>query len=242
MPANASPIQMGFLAFNGSSVVSQGLTTSAIRAAFGFRPVASKTLDSVRVYFSVYTGTLAGSDLECALYSDSSGSPGSSIEARTGSATPAVGVYDFTGFTTALTADTQYWLVFRNTHASPGSNTVTIRAGGTDSGPLGYGSVSSVLGSVWKTSTDSGSSWSAGNRNTCGFRLKYSDSSYGGLMVTNQVAASSMSTTYRQYGKRAVGAKFTTPASARWSVRFAGLAMNKIGSPTGKAKIGRAHV
>lgn len=230
-----TPIPVG--AFMGASVstaiVTQALSASATWLAYGFQ-ARGKTLNSVRAFLSATAGSLIAADVTCSLYSDSGGAPNASIEGpkSCGSAPSGSAWYDWTGFTTALTGGTQYWLVFKNANGTPGTNFPTFRLITTMNSLLGG---SAVHGDVRKTSTDSGSTW-AGTSNTqiAGFRLGFSDSTYGGLPLSNYAISPSG---VGVYSARELGSMFTTPANASLKVIGIGAVFNaKTGTPTGNAR------
>lgn len=207
--------------------------------ALSFTPDSGRTLSAVRAFVSAVAGTLGASDITCDLY-DSTGSlgaPGASVEAgKVPSATiTASGWYDFTGFTTALTAGLKYYAVFKNVNGTPASNNPTFRGIGLGTPTLTLGGNSSRFGWTWATSTNSGGSWSQVGTQT-GVRIAYADGTYDGLPVSNTAAAA---VTDGVYSTRESGVKFTTPPNG--VLKVAGLAIcmaSRTGVPTGNVQLG----
>jgi hypothetical protein len=230
--------QPNYIEHGGS--LDDSLNAGTTRNAYGFMLSAGKTLSEVRFYCASKTGTVASTDIHVALYdaNTSTGAPNSSLEDKTLAATPTCpGWNDWTGFTTALTAHTQYFLVLRNANGTPASNFAVIRripkvdystAGGSRGG-IGAG-----WGWNWRQSTDSGSSWSAGNGSGghAGWRLKFNDSTYAGMPISLEAKDS----TNEVYSSREVGAYVTIPST--WpSLRVAGISMAINGTGTAPTNI-----
>ncbi len=187
--------------------------------------------------------TLAGSDITCDLYDNTgtNGRAGSPIETgKLPSATiTAAGWYTFTGFTTSLTTNTPYWLVFKNANATPASNNCTFRFATNLTLASGYLNGINQGGArlSWSeaSSTNSGSTWSGNNTATC-LRVGYSDSTYDGLPVSNVAAAASAD---RVYSARESGVKFTSPANATLNVAGISMMLAAVtGTPTANPKYG----
>src|SRR5207253_10957804 len=93
-----------------------------------------------------------------------------------------------TGFTTALTANVQYWMVFKNVNATPAINNCTFRnVAGFSTNPLS-GGITTAQSWGTATSTNSGSTWSR-NPNNVSLRVSYADSTYDGIPVSNTAVA-----------------------------------------------------
>jgi hypothetical protein len=215
---NRAPLALGFTPNSASTA----MTTLALSAAntwlaYGIAPDSGKTLDSVRAYISATAGTLIAGDVTCSICSDNAGSPGTVLETKNCTTAPSgAGWYDWTGFTTALTAGNQYWLVFKNLNATPASNTPTFRYGSTAFWPLLAGSAGTGYGWVKKHTTDGGSSYVTTIASTAGWRVGYSDGSYAGAP-----AQANATPTDLVYGTREYGAKLTLPgpSTLTWKVR-----------------------
>ncbi len=201
--------------------------------AYSWNPSESKTLNAVKVFASAVGGTLGASDLVCDIYSDTAGTgPNASLATTsTVTATPTGAAWvEFTGFSLALTAGTQYWIVLRNANAVPGTNFPTYRYGATSS------FVCPVLseGSFWgsgsvKTSSNSGGAWATSSGNfSCGWRMQYSDGTYDGVPVSGIAALAAASGTF---GKQAVGVQLVTPPGTTLNIRGAGMGFIKNGTP-----------
>ncbi len=216
---------------------SNGVLTLALSAAntwlaLSFVLAESKTLSKVKLLASAVAGTLGATDLTCDIYSDSSGSPGTSIESRnTVTATPTGAAWvEFTGFTTALTAGTRYWLVFKNANATPATNYPTFQWGGTDTSPFLLGSPSPSWGWTKKHTTD-GSTWITAATNVSGLKLEFSDASFNGLPVQ----AAGYVTDY-VYSTRELGTLITLPSTVKLNVRGMAMFLSKNGTPAGNLR------
>jgi hypothetical protein len=220
---------LGLLSQAPPATSTLALSAAATWLAYGFVPEAAKTLSAVRAYLSAVNGSPATTDITCALYSDSSGAPNASLESHSITSVPAAGGGwgDWAGFTTALTAGTQYWLVFANGNASPATNFPTYRWLNNVL-PAIYGS-GSKYGWFKQHSTNSGGAWGTTVAPAGGWRLAYADGTYDGSPFST-----SGSSADQVYAARESGVKFTTPPNAVVNVRGLafGLASNN-GSPTG---------
>ncbi len=219
-----------------------GSSTGSVNAAanwvaLSFVPAANGlTLSEARIYVSAISGTLGASDITADLYDSTgaSGGPGSAIETgKLPSATiNAAGYYTFTGFTTALTGHSLYWIVLKNVNGTPATNFATIRFTNT---PPVY-SMGDLVARVttWMrgTSTNSGSSWSLAAR-SC-LRVGYSGGLYDGFPANNHLAAVVGDGVY---GTRESGLLVTTPNA---TIRAAGVAFqtSHSGTPTGNLRYG----
>ena len=207
--------------------------------ALSFVADSARTLSTARLYVSNVTGTLGASDVTCDLYDSTGtgGAPGSSIETGKlpSAAITAAGWYSFTGFTTALTAGQQYWLVVKNVNGTPASNFPQMRM--IDSLVNGTLLGSSLNRQQWAngTSTNSGTTWSLGSTGNT-LRVGYADGSFDGLCA-NAVAAAGVGDGV--YSARESGVKFTTPPNG--VLKVLGLAMfvsAETGTPTGSPRLG----
>lgn len=227
-PVFAAPVQQqsgvavfGFLA--GSGIESGGTETQNFNSgttwrARGLNLSEGKTINEVRVYCSGKTGTPADTDIHLKLRTSStSGGPtNSDTEDRTLTATPSCpGWIEATGYSTALTASTQYYIVINNSHGTPASNYVTLAAvrrityhslgGGVAGDRAGF--------SGWSlaTSSDSGATWASGNSigGAAGMRIGFSDGTFAGLPISAQ----NKDSTNQIYDTREAGVYFTTPST-----------------------------
>ncbi len=206
--------------------------------AYSWNPGESKTLSAVKVFCSAVGGTLTAAGLVCDIYSDTAGTgPNASLaSSSTVTATPTGAAWvEFTGFSLALTAGTQYWIVLRNATATPGTNFPTYRYGAASqfanpalsesNGLFGSGAV--------RTSTNSGTAWSSSTAAySWGWRVQYSDGTYDGTPFSNIAAAAAAS---GAFGKQAVGVQLVTPPGTVLNVRGAMLQFGKNGTPGGAA-------
>lgn len=232
-----SPQLVGYTPSNPASTTTVlGLTAAATWLALGFVPDAGKTLNAVRVFLNTVTGSLAASDLTCDIFSDTSGAPNVSL-ASSATVTPAAASatwIDFTGFSLALTAGVQYWIVLKNVNATPASNSPSYKYGATGAGTgLLLGGTSTIYGWVKTHSTNSGGAWGTTVYNTLGYRLAYSDGSFAGepiSAITGTVAANAVFTT------REIGAVLVVPPGVTWNVRGAVFPVNRTGTPGGSLR------
>ncbi len=235
-----SALFLGFLNVNGNTVSTFALNTaasggfSASWLAYSWNPSESKTLNAVKVFCSAVAGTLAATDLVCDIYSDTAGTgPNASLAtSSTVTATPTTAAWvEFTGFSLALTAGTQYWIVLRNANAAPATNAPTYRYGQVGAFvAAGAGDSNAGFGcNAVKTSVNSGGAWSSSTSTySCGWRVQYSDGTYDGLPISNIAAPAAAS---GAFGKQAVGVQFVTPQNAVLNVRGVQLFFTKSGTP-----------
>lgn len=200
--------------------------------AYSFVPSVSKQVSKVSAYCAAVTGTLGASDLVCNIYSDSSGSPGTSIEQRaTVTATPTGAAWvEFTGFTatSTLTAGTQYWIVLRNANATPTSNSPTYRYGSSNTIPTIVNGLATApaYGISKAHTTDGGATWGTTLNSICGFMIEYSDGTGEGVPVSNIAQA----TGDYVYSSREVGTMLALPGSATYRISGISFPVNKTGT------------
>lgn len=174
---------------------------------------AAKTLSKVRAYIDTVTGSLSAGEVSCGIYADSgAGQPAASALATVTTTTGALGAgwVEWTGFSQALTANTSYWIVWKNLNASPASNYLKFRAASSGSANFFVTGTAVTFGWARKSSNDSGATWAFGNiasGGTC-LRLEFSDATFAGLPIENVVVGA---IGQRVYGTREVGVKFTAP-------------------------------
>lgn len=221
-----------------------GTSTAAVNAAatwfaLSFVPDSGRTLSAIRAFVSSVAGALAATDITCDLYDSTgaSGAPGASIEAgKLPSATiNGAGWYNFTGFTTALTAGQEYWLVFKNVNAVPATNNCNFRnvTGCQDNAVFGNVLARFAWGNA--TTANSGVTW-ATNATRSGLRVSYADGSYDGLPVSNAAVAAIGDGVFATSES---GLKFTSPPNG--VLKVAGIAMylgTQTGTPTNGLRFG----
>lgn len=236
-PYLGSAVHVGFMPNNpGASNLSMAMDNANNRLAIGFTVPSAKTINTFMLYASGVTGTITGAQQNAALRTDSSGAPsGSDTEAVNLSSAPTSSSWNtWTGFTTALSANTQYWIVIKNTNGTPASNYPSwqvLHSGTLPSGlPSGF-SQGSIFGYLAKYSTDGGSSWGSGGnsyRPAAGFRIGFSDGSYIGLPIDN----TDIDSTDTVYGTRELGVMFTWPSTAPTiNISRVGFFTEKAGTP-----------
>lgn len=202
---------------------------SATWLDFGFRLRATKTINSFTVYVSATAGSPATTDFYAETDTDSSGNPSgtaiencgttciSSVPASTGA------TITLTGFSGSYSANTQYHLVIKNANSAPTTNYETYRYGGNNQGQV-INSYENTLGWNAKTTTNSGSTWTASSDNIWGLRINFSDGTYDGFMAT---ASSTTGASLGAYGSNENGEKFITPSNGV-SMNVCGLSFGAI--------------
>jgi hypothetical protein len=220
-----------------------GASANLNQLALGFVPAESKTLDAVRVFLSGTAGSPAASDIKCGIFADSAnvGPTGAALAEVNCSATPSSSAWnDWTGLNLAVTAGTQYWAVFRNANASPGTNNVTIRYNSSSS-QGNIWALGSVVGYGWckRQSTDTGSTWATSSAGRLvGMRIRYDDGTYDGLPYSATTASAAGN---RAYDTNEAGFRFTVPTNMKANIFGFAISMNKTGSPSGGVR-GRIYL
>lgn len=201
---------------------------SAAWFAFSLVPLLGGTVSKIRVYASAVTGTLASGDLVCDIYSDSNGNPNTSLQSSTTVTSVPTGAawVEFTGFSTALTVGTQYWIVLRNANATPTTNSVTYVA---SSSALALGSTSDPASgqALFFISSNSGGTWSRFLGPAC-FVVDYGGGNTEGWPVQGLTTSDP-----QIYSSREGGIKFVTPENVSLNVIGVCGAVSKSGTPTG---------
>lgn len=231
---------LGWLPPSPGAVSTTQVNAAANWFAISFVPDSARTLSEVSVFVSAIAGTLGGSDITADLYDSTgaSGAPGSAL-ADTGkvptSTITAAAWYRFTGFTVALTAGQNYWIVFKNVNGVPATNNCTFRFVTNGVTPYLMGSALNRFGWGMGSSTNSGSTWAV-NATRAGCRIAYADGSYDGMPISNSTTGVVGDGVY---AARESGIKFTSPANASLRVYGASLYVGaKTGSPTGNIRLG----
>lgn len=217
-------------ATNQGTVVSTAISAAATWGAFSLPMSHDKTINSLRLFIATYTGTLAATDIEVHVFSNTIAThqPNASLaSSATFTGTMATGNWiEFTGFSQALVANTVYWVVVKNVNGTPASNNITIRNSTNASGPVSLGGITSFYK---KVSTDSGGTWGSTNSNILpSFVAVFSDGSYAGSTFESVVNTD----TDRVYSARELGDYFTTP-NAKLAVKGVGGQLIKSGTTTG---------
>lgn len=238
----APSVMLGFWANPSTGQTTLGLNAAATWLAMSFVVDQAKTLNTVRLYLNTLTGSPATSECTCDLYSDNGGVPNVSIDGPKSAGALTAGAWTtWSGFTTALTAGTQYWLVFKNTNATPASNFPTWRfITGTGSGrlamPLGagstYQSAAPLYGWCKVHTTNSGTAWATGAASGVGgMRLGFSDSTYDGLPIESLTAPNGGAAGDRATGKQEAGVVFNVPANMIFNCRGAWMIARQVATP-----------
>jgi hypothetical protein len=214
-----------------------GTGAAAVYLAYGFFAPASKTINTVRVFVSAVAGTLAATDLQLDVYSDTPGTPNASLSSTTnigGTAPTGTGWITFQGLSQAVSGGTQYWLVIRNNNAIQGTNNATFRQVFGCLSPAFAGvNVSNLWGgNICLKSSNAGSTWGVVSGTATGsVRVGFSDGSYWGFPVSNNATGAD-----KAFGSNEVGVKFTSPANAILNVAGIALPVTQSGSPTGNLR------
>ena len=223
---------------NGSSTFSLNASTTYTQLAFGLLPRFSKTLNAVRFCLSSITGTLGAASLTAEIQTDNgAGLPsGTNVTGGTAqpcTATPVVGFNAVSGFTCALNAYTQYWIVFKNADGSP---TVNVPSW------LIYNTVYVLEQPFWSTSpfasvgfghviaTNNGTTWTQRSQFFPNYRADWSDGTYSGLPIQSVNASSSVVQSTTE-----LGAQLTLPGPSSLQYNVAGIAtlIQKSATPVG---------
>lgn len=191
------------------------LSAAATWLAYGFVLPEAKTLSKVQVRVSAVNGTLDGDDLTAEVYSDNAAAsppvPNASLaSSATVTSTPtAAANVEFTGFSYALSAATQYYIVLKNAAAVPGTNYPTYTF---NNGAAAALYVANGLQSGWHKlhSTDSGTTWGTRSGGAPHMRLEFSDSTFFGLPFTT---ISNAGSAVGVYSAREYGGIFTFPSN-----------------------------
>lgn len=237
-------IVLGYLGCNFSNDSTLALSAAGIWLAMGFVPSATKTLLKARIYLDTKTGTPANTEMTADLFSDASGIPNASTEGPiSADSAPASGSWmqwTFAG-TSVVTINTQYWLAFKNTNASPGSNFPTYRiqaSGGAAVGTLyptpfdGYAATAPMYGWAKVHTVNSGAAWGSSIVGaTVGLRLEYTDGTFEGMPVVTQVRPSNGTTGDRAFGTQEVGVRFNIPAGVTFNAMRVGFPLIKVTTP-----------
>jgi hypothetical protein len=226
-------LALGQLGNAAGGTVAAALNSATTYAALSFPADAARTLSSCRVYLSAVTGTLATSDLRADLYSDSAGVPGTLIQSSGSASTATAGQFvDFTGFSTALTAGRQYWIVLKNLSASPASNFPTYLRGnaGTLTPMPVLATPGTSFGWNFKSTTNGGTSWLQVTLGVTGLRVGFSDGGYAGGLASSAGQTNGLG--FPVFGSRELGAKLTTPAGAALNVAGAAFALSAGNTPS----------
>ncbi len=205
-----NPLYIGYIARDpsNSGLTNLPMDTANMRLAIGFTVPSNKTLSSFMLYCDTATGTMTAANEPAAIQATTAGAPsGTDLESRPAGAIPTSSTWvNWTGFTQALTANTQYWIVLRNNQGTPASNFPTWRFISRQGLPIDQ---PNGAGAFWeylvRYSSDGGSSYGSGGNSyvpAAGFRIGFSDGSYIGLPIQNIQNVDSTDTVYstREYG------------------------------------------
>ena len=225
-----------------STVSTLALSAANTWLAYSYVSPIAQTLNTVRAYISAIAAVPLAADADCELWSSTAaGIPNAAIETVTASdADPAVGWIQYSGFTTALSAGTQYWLIFKNLNALPATNNWTYRFAGNNGelrGLFGVGSATTAAATGLKMhSTDAGSTWTSLLMSGAFMRLGFSGGGFDGAPFENVATATGVSQGI--YSTRELGTYFTLPTNAKLNVRGVGITIGtETGTPTGNFRL-----
>lgn len=207
----------GFTVSNNTSSTSFNAANTWV--AFGFRTDAAKTLNNAILFTGAFTASPVAADARLDLYADNGGKPAAAATETKAAASFTASTWNsWTGYTTALSADTQYWLVHRNINGAPATNFWAVDTEYTGGSTIGSLAVANDWnggsgGFVKLCSTDGGTTWaSCGGTDrplAFGLRIGFSDSTYMGLPLRGVTSDSSNEVR----GTREWGVCFTWPAT-----------------------------
>lgn len=227
---------VGFLPTTNVSV-NLALNADNTQLAMSFVPDQNRTLSSVSIYGSAAAGTLGNIAGTANLCADAAGLPNyttiiETVTITAGNWPAAASRVTFSGFTTALTGGTRYWIIFKNTSSVPGTDYPTLQYAGNSGLPMYVGSSSAKWGWSKVHATDAATFTTSALTNVSGLFVGYSDGggSYAGLALNSINAAGS---TTRVYSNRESGVMFTTPANVKLNVRGVAFMAAPNGTPTG---------
>lgn len=225
-----NPAMWGFYPEYVGDRSTANLNAAASWAGFSFVLDSAKTLNKVRMY-ATSSGSPVAADYRCELYSSVTSGPSAPLASLETAAVPASvanGAWiEWTGLTTALDANTMYWIVFKNLNGTPATNYYTPNSHGEQAMYSYIGG--SEQGSPWgwcrRISSNSGTSWSTSIPAVAGLRLEFSDGSFEGLPVGGRGQI-------QVYSSREAGAYFVSPDVAL-NVKGMALQIRRSSSPTG---------
>ncbi len=205
------------------------LTASTTRGAFGFFLDRDRTITGCRVFFTK-TGSPIAADIVADLFDmNSAGNPNASL-ATFGTPSGISGWVDYGGVSVALTANTMYFVVFKNVNGTPASNFVDIER--LQQGTPNHASVSGNSGTRgWgvRRSTNSGTSWINDASQAAGIRLAFADGTFAGLPAMDVLSGVTV------YSSREAGAICVTPG-VDLAVRGVSFPIARNSTPTGQLR------
>lgn len=203
--------------------------------AMSFVPETDDTLTELNLPTASVTGSPIAADLQVQIYATSTAnlpdSGGTALATATAAALPtANNLCTWSGLSLAVSANVQYWAVFKNLNASPAANLVSFRVGGSQSGWSDEWGSTTTMGWNKRQTTDSGAAWATGVVSGCaGLRLVYSGGRADGAPVLQYIATS----TDTLHTSKETGLHLTLGSNAKPRVRAISFPVAKVGSPTG---------
>lgn len=206
------------------------LNAAATWVAFGFTLDRDRTLNALRAFVNK-TASPVAADISCELYDTSSAGNPNTSQGTFGTADGTTGWVNWAGLSVALTANTLYWLVFKNLNGTPTTNFYSISF--LDSVLPTVSGQDGEYGWPNKRSTNSGGAWSTlSSGPTLGLRLQFADGFFDGLPIVSTTAST---TAPQVFGTREAGVKFVSPA-VDLAVRGISLKVQRSGTPTGQLR------
>lgn len=241
---NVGSVAMWEVPADPGNEASNEIGSAAVYYAMGFVAPAGKTVSKIKWACDYKGGTLGASDVGVYLYSATVGKPNVSLQSSTSTCSGTDTWNEATGFSTALTAGNQYYIVLRNLNGTPATNYFAVARrndmGGFNAFGRGTSSSSTAYGNHVSISNDSGSTWTSGNFAGAGqFRIEFSDASFFGVPIYNSVRpADNTGSGESVYSTREVGNKFTTPSDAKIRISGIGCWVYKNNTPTADIRFG----
>jgi hypothetical protein len=205
---------VGFVVPNANGSASgTNLNAAANRVAHSFYCPNAKTLSAVEFGVLSITGSPLAADVKVEIYSSVAGVPSSSLASVTGATgNPVANTWcRVEGFSLALDACTQYWVVISNLNATPASNAFNVRQLDAASVPsITMTTDSSYMGWHKRQSSDSGSTWASSA--VIGAAVLYVEFSDGTHHHCPWESIARVASSNFVYGTRELGAKFTIPS------------------------------
>lgn len=215
-------ITIGYGTTGVSTLDTDSLNAAGTWTAYRFQPEYSLTVASVTVVKSAQTGALVTADFSAEIYSDIATVPGTSLATCLPPNSVPVNNSTTTFHTCnyAVTAGNYYWVVLKNLNASPAANFMSYQTS--------HSGMSLRVGANWNSfrTTDSGANWTQNVAGAGGWRIEYSDGSFGGTAVKAGTVTGNI------FDTTELGIVFTIPSD--WpTLNVAGAmgALSKTGAP-----------
>jgi hypothetical protein len=217
-----------------STTTGQALNSATTFSSFSFVPDENWYLTGVRIVHHANNGTMGAGEVTAELRpdkatqdgADMSGAALASVTGTLNSGTVGTVVL-FSGFDYTLVAGTRYWIVFKNTNGTPGTNypTIRYRASAQNHPYIDW----------WehRATTDGGTTWGTAVYTSPIIQFIYTGGRSGTPLTNWDAFAASL------YGKRAYGTRFVVPAGHQpvQITHVGNFQTRKTGSPTGDLRV-----